>query len=84
MLILILLIKSYIFHFSKKILEKIYFDSPHYYYTAVVSFFCTKIRITQQNLNKNQNILTYRSVAQAGLNDEKNWMDCPFKYLTLL
>ena len=83
MLILILLIKSYIFHFSKKILEKIYFDSPHYY-TAVVSFFCTKIRITQQNLNKNQNILTYRSVAQAGLNDEKNWMDCPFKYLTLL
>ena len=36
------------------------------YDTAGVSFFYTKIRITQQNLNTNRKYLT-----QAGLNDEK-------------
>ena len=37
-----------------------------------------------ENEMKNENILTHWSVAQAGLNDEKNWgskisLDCPFK-----
>ena len=37
-----------------------------------------------ENETKNKNILTHRSVAQAGSNDEKVWgtkisLDCPFK-----
>ena len=36
-----------------------------------VSFFDTKLRITQRNLNKNRIFLTHWSVAQAGLNEDK-------------
>ena len=49
-----------------------------------VSFFDTKVRITRRNLNQNRKYLNTLSVAQAGLNDEKNWqskirLDCHFK-----
>ena len=43
-----------------------------------------KLEYLGENEAKNKNILTRWSVAQAGLNDEKNWgskisLDCPFK-----
>ena len=46
--------------------------------------FFQKIRITQWNLTKIENIVTHWSVVQAGSNDEKNRrpkisLDCPFK-----
>ena len=52
--------------------------------TRGVSFFDTKIGITQRNLYKNLKYFNNWTVAQAGLNDEKNWrskisLDCCFK-----
>ena len=44
-----------------------------------------KYEYLDENETKNETVLTHWSVAQAGSNDEKNWMskiwlDCPFKY----
>ena len=64
-------LKGYIFHFCTYVLGKKNVLTPRGMIPHGVSFFATKIRITQRKLNQIEHILTHWSVAQAGSNCEK-------------
>ena len=62
--------KGYIFIFAAKSLDKKKF-TPCSMILRRVSFFYTKIQISQRKQTKDKNILSHWSVAQTGLNYEK-------------